>query len=133
MMVFNGASSTEVSSILQIEKILLIPSIIYSVLALVFYIKSTNGLRELWQRTPGYMIFTLCIINSLTISGFLSFYLVQKNLGHAPEHFEIIPLLVCISSSIALLMSFSFIKRRKPFSTYQTRLQAREDNFTQKN
>jgi len=77
MMVFTGASSTEVSTILQIQKLLLIPSVIYCVLALLIYFKMPSGLRELWKRTPGYLIFTLCIINSLTISGFLAFHLVK--------------------------------------------------------
>ena len=133
MMVFNGASSTEVSTILQFEKILLIPSAIYCLLAILYYFKESLGLRELWRRIPGYLIFTLCVINSLTISGFLAFYLVYKYLGNAPENFEITPLLVGISSSIALLLSFSFLKRNTPFSSYSQRLQAREDNFTQKN
>ena len=130
MMVFNGASSTEVSTILQFEKILLLPSTLYCVLAVFYYFKQSQGMRELWQRIPAYLIFTLCVINSLTVSGFLAFYLVQKNLGNAPEFFEIIPLLVGISSSIALLLSFSFLKRKKPFSSYTQRLQAREDSFT---
>ncbi len=133
MMVFNGASSTEVSTILQFEKILLMPSVIYSVLALISYIKKPSGLHKLWGLTPGYLIFTLCIINALTISGFLAFHLVQVNLGYLPENFELIPLWVGISSSIGLLLSFSFLKRDKPFSSYATRLQAREDNFTHKN
>ncbi len=133
MMVFSGASSTEVSTILQFERILLIPSIIYCVCAGLFYLKKSLGIRELWHRIPGYLIFTLCLITSLTISGFLAFYLVQENLGLKAQAFELIPLWVCISSSIGLLFSFSFLKRTKPYSSYADRLKARQDNFTQKN
>jgi len=133
MMVFMGASSTEVSMILQIEKFLLMPSVIYCILVIIFYIQKRNGLDALWQRTPGYLIFTLCIINSLTVSGFLAFHLVQSNMGKAPKAFELIPLLVGISSSIALLLSFSLIKRDNAFSSYRERLQAREENFPQNN
>jgi len=133
MMVFTGASSTKASNILQFEKVLLIPSVLYCLVALFVYLKQSKGLRELWLRIPAYLIFTLCIINSLTISGFLSFYLVQVKLGQAPEIFQLIPLFVGISSSIGLLLSFSFLKRNKPFSSYMDRLQAREEIFTQKN
>ena len=133
MMVFNGASSTEVSIILQFEKILLAPTVIYCTCSILFYFTKSLGMHELWRRTPAYLIFILCLVNSLTISGFLAFYLVQENMGKAAEAFELIPLWVGISSSIGLLLSFSFLRLNKPYSSYQDRLKARQVNFTQKN
>ncbi len=133
MMVFTGASSTEVSTILQLEKMLLLPSLVYCVSVVILYLSKPLGLRTLWRRTPGFLIFTLCLINSLTISGFLAFYLVKTHSGLAAQPFELIPLWVGIASSIGLLLSFSFIQRNGPFSSYANRLKARQDIFTQKN
>lgn len=135
MMVFNGASSTEYSIILQLQKALLWPAILYCFFSLVAYLVvfKDKALREIWRRIPGYLIFTLVIVNFLSFSGFLAFYLVQKNLGYLPQTFQLTPLYILISSSFAILLSFSFLKRNAQFSSYMSRLKAREEMFSKKN
>ena len=122
--VFMGKETPLVLNVLWLQNKLYLPIIITILFSLRGYAKNfgwRSTLSQIWNRSPGWMVFLIVMINSLVLCGFIACYLVQQKLGLAPSNNEIIPLVSAFLSSFAFVLIFSTIKKPDLPSTYAER------------
>jgi len=115
---------------LNLQRHLLIPVACYCLGGLFIYFKRYSfkqALKQVWDRTPAYLLFVLVMMLLLSLSGFLAFYLVKTNTGTIAQSFELVPLYMLILSSLSILINVTFLKSSIPLSSYTQRLQARQE------
>lgn len=104
--------------------ILLLPLLLITLIAYVPYYKTLGwhcGLLEIWKRSPGWLIFSTFMINTLVICGFIACYLVHQKAGLAPSRNEIIPLLSALLNSIGFVLTYTYLIQKTLPSTYAQR------------
>ena len=124
MAVFMGKQTPFVSGLLSLQTWLLIPVALIAVTGFLAYYKSLGwreGNKTIWSRTPGWLIFSIMMLNSLVVCGFIACTLVLLKTGHSPSTNELIPLLFTLFCSLAFVISYTYLKLEIPPSTYAER------------
>ncbi len=126
MAVFMGGESVDVNGLIKLQSFLLIPMLVVSCYAfLIFYRQfGKYSFRQLWQRTPGWLVFAVALLNTMTLTGFWAFQIVTSQGVETVNWDDLVPLFTTILSSLGFLIFFAFLQQ-KPGLSYAERNAAR--------
>jgi len=126
MAVFMGGESKDSIALLNLHNYLLIFMLVLCLFGFYQFYKlnPSNWLRVYWQRTPGWLIFSFCLLNTMILTGFWAFQIVTSVKVESVVWNDFLPLVSTFVSSLGFIIFYVFLEQ-KPQLSYAQRNAAR--------
>lgn len=126
MTVFMGGESHDASGLLDLLNVLLIPMLLVCAYGLYIFRAQykENWLKKLWDRTPGWLVFSFILLNFMILTGFWAFQIVTERGVEDVTYRDLLPLITTIVSSLGFVIFYAYSKQ-KPMASYAERNAAR--------
>ena len=126
MTVFMGGQSQDASGLLDLLNLLILPMLLICTFGIYVFRDQFKAqwLHQLWQRTPGWLVFAFLSLNFLVFTGFWAFLIVTERGVEEVVWRDLLPLITTIISSLGFVIFYAY-SRQKPIASYAERNAAR--------
>lgn len=126
MAVFMGGESIDSLAMLELENALIVPMLLLCGYGVFTFYRQFGRywFKQLWQRTPGWLVFAFVMLNTMILTGFWAFQIVTSQGVEDVVWNDVLPLISTLLSSLGFLIFFAFLEQ-KPGLSYAERNAAR--------